>query len=375
MKWKIPLFDVDIGVEEIRAVESVLKSRWITMGEVTKGFEREFSAFAGGGTAIAVNSCTAALHLACLALGLGPGDEVVCPTMTFVATANAIRYAGAIPIFADIESLDCLNLTAKTIADCMTPRTGAIMLVHFAGYPCDMESICRLAQSRGIPVIEDCAHAPGASIEGRSLGLWGEIGCFSFFSNKNMTTGEGGMLLAKNPDLAAKLNLLRSHGMTSVTLDRYKGHAFSYDVVALGYNYRTTEINAAIGRVQLKMLMERNERRRALALRYRMKLGEIPGVTVPFQNHIGTPSYHIMPVLLPESVSRQTVMEALRDAGIQTSIHYRPVHTFTAYKGFSSRALPNSEIVGNREITLPLYPSMTFQDVDYVIGCLADQIA
>jgi dTDP-4-amino-4,6-dideoxygalactose transaminase len=371
MNWKVPLFDMQITEDEIRAVESVLRSRWLTMGEVSQAFEREFSEFLGGGAAIAVNNCTAALHMACIALGIGPGDEVVCPTMTFVATANAIRYTGATPVFSDIGSLDCLNITAETIEACITSRTKAIMLVHFAGHPCDMKAICNLAKSKGLYVIEDCAHAPGASIDGRCLGLWGDIGCFSFFSNKNMTTGEGGMVVTENPDLASKLRLLRSHGMTTVTLDRHKGHAFDYDVVELGYNYRTTEMNSAIGREQLKKLAGWNMERSKLVQAYRSRLSESPKVMAPFSKTIGIPAYHIMPVLLPEGVNRQQVMELLKKDGIQTSIHYRPIHTFSIYSQGHSSRLVNSEIAGNSELTLPLYPSMTLDNIDYVVSRLS----
>jgi len=303
-------------------------------------------------------------------LDLKAGDEVVCPSLTFVATANAIRYTGATPIFADVHSLDDWNLSAESIATRLTPKTRAIMIVHYAGFPCDMPSICELARERGLAVIEDCAHSIGADIAGRPTGLWGDVGCFSFFSNKNMTTGEGGMVVTRREDLADRLRLVRSHGMTSLTLDRHEGHAFSYDVVDLGYNYRTTELNAAIGVEQLKKLPGWNTRRAVLVRTYRELLRSVPGISIPFKEDRFNPVWHIMPVLLPSDVDREAVMVGMRDRGVQTSIHYRPVHTFTAYASEAGTKLERTEEIGMRELTLPLYPAMSGEDVAYVVDSL-----
>src|SRR5262249_37992626 len=201
--------------------------------------------------AVAAKSCTAALHLALVCAGVGPGDEVVCPALTFVATANAVRYCGATPVFADVDSLEHWNVSRRRLEAMLTPRTRALLVVHYGGYPCEMGPIMALAAERGLAVVEDAAHVPGASLDGRALGTWGLLGCFSFFSNKNMTTGEGGMITTDRDDLAERARRLRSHGMTTLTLDRHKGHAFSYDVTELGFNYRIGELNAALGLVQL----------------------------------------------------------------------------------------------------------------------------
>ena len=235
MQWNIPLFDPDLGQSEADALADVIRSKWLTMGELTTRFESEFSAFLGCRHGIAVSNGTAALHIAMMALGIGPGDEVVCPSLTFVATANAVRYCGAKPVFADVASYDDWNISRATIEAVLTPRTKAIIVVHYGGYPCDMGAIMALARSRGLAVVEDVAHAPGARLDGTAMGVWGDIGCFSFFSNKNMTTGEGGMMTTNRSDLAERSRLFRSHGMTSLTLDRHKGHAFGYDVVEVGY--------------------------------------------------------------------------------------------------------------------------------------------
>jgi dTDP-4-amino-4,6-dideoxygalactose transaminase len=371
MEWKVPLFEVYIGDEEVDAVTRVLRSRWLTMGAVTQEFEAAFASFLGGGAhALAVNNCTAALHMACVALQLGAGDEVICPSLTFVATANAVRYAGAKPVFADVHSLGHWNVSAETIAPLVNERTRAIMVMHYAGFPCDMPAICALARERGLAVIEDCAHSPGSCIDSRATGLWGDISCFSFFSNKNLTTGEGGMIVTVRDDVAARLRLLRSHGMTTLTLERHKGHAFSYDVVDLGYNYRTTELNAALGVEQLKRLPAWNLRRRELMQLYRRLIQQVEGVSVPFDEDRFEPVWHVMPVLLPRDADREAVMARMRDRGVQTSIHYRPVHTFTAYGGQRSDALAKTEEIGRRELTLPLYPSMTDENVSYVVDAL-----
>jgi dTDP-4-amino-4,6-dideoxygalactose transaminase len=376
MNWKIPLFDTDFGNDEVEAVSSVLCSGWLTMGELVREFEVQFAQVTGVKHAIAVSNCTAALHLAYKSLGIGAGDEVICPSLSFVATANAIHYTGAEPIFADVKNLDEWLISVKTIDIVRSTKTKAICVVHYGGYPCDIKEICDYASEKGLFVVEDCAHAPGASYQGRPLGGWGDIGCFSFFSNKNMSTGEGGMITTNNDELADKVRLLRSHGMTSLTLDRHKGHAFSYDVLDFGYNYRPTEITAAIGLVQLKKLLTKNQNRRMIVKYYRQLLaGEFKKIKVPFRDYdIEESSCHIMPVLLPEDVSRTQVMEFFKKRGIQTSIHYRPIHTFSAYGKSKKYALPKTERIGKCCISLPLFPAMKKKDVQIILEALQDAL-
>jgi dTDP-4-amino-4,6-dideoxygalactose transaminase len=240
-----------------------------------------------------------------------------------------------------------------------------------------MPSIMALARRRGFAVVEDVAHAPCVALDGVALGAWGDVGCFSFFSNKNMTTGEGGMVTTRRAELAQRLGWLRSHGMTTLTLDRHKGHAFGYDVVALGYNYRMSELNAALGLVQLAHVGERNERRGVWVSAYRERLAKIAGLHVPFAQWRGQSAFHLMPVLLPEAASRDDVMAAMRDAGIQTSIHYRPVDTFTAYREAGlgpSSAVALSHAIGARVVTLPLFPSMTVDQIETVCAALRDAL-
>ncbi len=345
------------------------------MGEVTQKLERRFAELIGVRHAIAVTNCTAALHLAGAALGFGPGDEVICPSLSFVAGANSIVYTGAEPVFADVTSLDDLTISPQDIEAKITPRTKGIQVMHYAGQPCDMDPILALAEKYDLAVIEDCAHAPGAEYDGRKCGALGRVGCFSFFSNKNMTTGEGGMITTNDAELAEKIRLMRSHGMTTLTLDRHKGHSFTYDVVSPGYNYRIDEIRAAVGLAQLDKLAAFNERRAYLTDLYRRSLFSVKGVLLPFWRHRGVSSHHIMPIVLDESLDRRRFMAFMKERGIQTSIHYPPIHRFEYYlrrqNGRSPKA-PLTEQVGRREVTLPLYPAMEEAEVDYVCQAVID---
>ncbi|MCP4351312.1 MAG: DegT/DnrJ/EryC1/StrS family aminotransferase [Desulfobacterales bacterium] len=367
--WKVPLFDISFDEKEREAVLKVIDSGWLTMGEMTQNFEKAFAEFTGVKYAIAVSNGTTALHLANLVMGIGSNDEVICPSLTFVASSNAILYTGAKPVFADITSHDNFNISPEHIEAKITNKTRAIEVVHYAGYPCDMERITTIAGKYGLRIIEDCAHAPGAEYKGKKCGTLGDIGCFSFFSNKNMATAEGGMITTNNEELAEKVRIMRSHGMTTLTLDRHRGHAFSYNVVELGFNYRIDEIRAAIGIVQLEKLEAANSRRRELARVYRKMLTGTPGLKIPFENSCGISSHHIFPILLDKGINRQEFMEYLKEKGIQTSIHYPPIHQFDIYRqnlGYDKVLLSVTEEVAQREVTLPLYPSMGNEAVNYV---------
>lgn len=373
MKWKIPLSDIDFGEEEIVAVTKILRSKWLTMGEVTQEFEKRFADYLGIKYAFAVSSGTAALHIAHRALGIGKGDEVICPSLTFVATANSILYTGATPVFADITSLDDFNMLPDNIQEKVSSKTKAVTVVHYGGYPCDMNRITEIAKEHNLYLIEDAAHAIGTEYNGKKCGTIGDIGCFSFFSNKNLVTGEGGMVVTNNDEFAKKIKLLRSHGMTTLTLDRYKGHAHGYDVIELGYNYRTAEINSAIGLVQLSKLDKNNEKRKKITKRYRELLGDTLGVQIPFKSNMEESSCHLFPVLLNKKISREKFISGLKETGIQTSIHYPPIHLFSYYRKrfeFQEDSLPLTEEVGKREVTLPLYPMLSREDIFYVVKAL-----
>ena len=366
MDWRVPLADLDYGQDEETAVLKVLRSKWLTMGEVTQDFEGQFKQMVGAKHALAVSNATEALHVACLSLGIGPGDEVITPSLSFVATSNAVLYTGADVRFADVIGQDELTIDPEDIARQVTARTKAIIVMHYGGYPCRMREILAIAKRYNLSVIEDAAHAPGASLDGRALGTWGTIGCFSFFSNKNLSTGEGGMLVTNRDDLAQKFHLMRSHGMTSLTYDRHKGHAYSYDVVDLGYNYRIDEIRSALGIEQLKKLTANNARRKILTERYWQVLNGAK-VGLPFRGKVGSPSYHIFPMLLPSSIERKAFIDRLRAEGIQTSIHYPPTHSFSYYKSrYGAISLPKTDDISGRQVTLPLYPGMGEENVDLV---------
>ncbi len=378
MTWRIPLADINLGDEEITAVTDVLKSRWLTMGAVTQEFEEAFRKFSGAKFALAVTNATAALHMACLAAGLKPGDEVILPSLTFVATANAVRYTGAQTVFAEICGEDDLNISPESVRSKITSRTKAIMVVHYGGYACAMPEIIKIAEENNLILLEDAAHASGSYLDGRMLGTWGRVGCYSFFSNKNMTTGEGGMAVTNDEEAYKKMMLIRSHGMTSLTWDRHRGHAWSYDVVDLGYNYRIDEIRAAVGLEQLKKLNGFNEKRRQITLEYINLIHEnCPEVKIPFEHHPGISACHLFAVLLPLGIVRTEFMEKMKVAGIQTSIHYPLIHQFSFYDqdpSIERQSLPLTESIACREVTLPLYPGMTSNDVKYVVESMKEAL-
>jgi len=376
MNWRVPLSDLDFDSAEREAALNVIESKWLTMGGVTQKFEAAFAHMVGARHAIAVSNATAGLHLAVRAIGGGPGDEIILPSLTFVATANAVLYQGAQPVFCDIVGERNFSISPPAIEASITPKTKGILVMHYGGYLCDMPSILDIAARHNLAVIEDAAHAPGTSLEGRGAGVWGDIGVFSFFSNKNLAIGEGGMITTRDDDLAEKLRLMRSHGMTSLSWDRHKGHAHSYDVVDLGYNYRIDEIRSAIGLVQLGKLERNNERRRKLTELYRAHLIKLEGISIPYMDHPGVSSAHLFPIILDHSIDRAVFMDSMKASGIQTSIHYPPIHTFTYYlKIFGEIELPNTEEVGRREVTLPLYPTMTEDQLALVVDAVQDSLS
>jgi len=382
LDWKITLSDLDIGPEETDAVVEVLRSRWLTMGGVTEAFEAECATALGVRHAIAVMNGTAALELALRAIGVSHGEDVLLPSLTFVACANAVVSTGARPLFVEIESPEWPELSLEDLRRKAGMRTHVVMAVHYAGYPCRMAEIAAFTGENGITLMEDAAHAPLGTLSGRTLGTWGRVGCFSLFSNKNLAVGEGGLVVTDDDGIAEELRLLRSHGMTTLTWDRHRGHASDYDVVRAGHNARPSEITAALGRVQLARLPRMNERRRELTALYHRAFAGVDGVTVPFartppglEEQVSTG--HIMPILVNPGVSRDRVRATLREAGIQTSVHYPPIHTFSFYRnryGLREGDLPITEDYARREITLPLHTRMADEDVRMVVDAVARAI-
>jgi dTDP-4-amino-4,6-dideoxygalactose transaminase len=372
--WRVPLSDVQVDEELLRAARETLESGWWSMGPRVAELEARFSESTGAAHALAVANGTAALHLALLALECGPGDEVVMPALNFVAAANVVTRVGATPVFCDVVGDDDLNLDPTDLEQALGPRTRAVIVLHYAGFACDIDAVTELSHRHGFAVIEDAAHAPGATWNGRALGTIGAVGCFSFFSNKNLPVGEGGMVVTSDDALAERLRLLRSHGMTTLTWQRHQGHASAYDVVESGFNYRLDELRAALATVQLGRLREANRARKEHVLRYRASLDGVEGITFPFRepDSIDLAAHHLAVAVLPEGVDRLAVREALRAEGIQTSVHYPPIHRFTAYAGIGARRpLPRTEQVEGRIVTLPLYPHMTSAEVDLVADVLA----
>ncbi len=369
----ITLSDTSLGEEEALAAAQVVRSGWLSQGEQVAAFEREFSDWVGVKHALAVGSCTVALELAMDVLGIGPGDEVIVPTLTFVAAANAARRLGATVKFADIVSEQELTLDPKSIARLVTGKTKAIVPVHFAGFSADIPAI--QAACPGIAVIEDCAHAQGTKHNGAPCGALGTMGAFSFFANKNMTTGEGGMITTNDDAIVAKLRLIRGHGMTTSTLDRHRGHAFTYDVAHVGTNARMDEIRAAIGRVQLRKLRANNDVRTERTLWYRERLAGVAGLVIPFaERNQAESTHHLFVVLLPKGTDRSKLMTEMRTKGVQTSVHYPLTHRFTAHH-VEVDNLPVVESIADRLLTLPLFPSLTHEQQERVCVALEQALA
>lgn len=373
--WKARLSELEFDERELSAVLDTLNSEWITAGPRTETFEKAFAQLTGTAEAVAVSNGTAALFLALRALGIGPGDEVLCPSLTFVATAAAVLHCGATPVLVDIVSLSNPTMDPDDAASKITSRSKALLPVHYAGIPADMDRLYDLAEAHGLFLVEDAAHSPGARFAGKPCGSFGAAGCFSFFGNKNITTAEGGMITTSDPQLAKHLRLLRSHGMTVTSWDREKGRPAHYDVLEFGFNFRFDDIRAALGLAQLEKLLHLNQRRAELAQRYNSAFAEIDcGLTLPLasSDDLKEPAYHIYPVVCDSPDERERMAASLKEEGIQTSIHYPPIHHFTAFRRLDSGVdLPVTEAFASRELTLPLYPSLTNAQVDDIVSAVA----
>jgi len=373
MNFKIPLFDLNFGEEEIQAVVDTIRSNWISTGPKCEEFEKLFASMLNVKYAITLTNCTCALHLACVVLGIKEGDEVICPSLTFAASVNCIRYVNATPVFCDIKSYEHINMDADEIEKRITPKTKAIIVVHMAGFPAEMDKIMQIAKKHNLFVIEDACHGPLSEYKGQKLGTIGDVGCFSFFSNKNISTGEGGMLVTNNEDLAKRVRLLRSHGMTTMSYQRAAGHATAYDVVDLGYNYRMDDLRASLGISQLQKLKADLVKRAQVRVWYLDALKKLDKVIVPFTENNEFVSNYIMPIVLKDSTvdNRDRVREALHAKGIQTSVHYPAVHQFSIYKKYSAN-LPKTDYATDNEITLPMYSKLTKNDINFIVENLSE---
>jgi dTDP-4-amino-4,6-dideoxygalactose transaminase len=376
--WRVPLTDIVISEEDVQAVLACLESGWLTMGPRTQSFEEALAGFVGSPHAVTVSSGTAALHLAHLAAGIGPGDEVIVPAFTFVASASAARYVGATPVLCDVRSPQDFNIDLEDAAARITPRTRAIVAVHFCGYPADVLGLRELCDTHGLVLIEDCAQAIGARIDddGRQVGTVGELGTFSFFSKKQLCVGEGGMVATADEELAGKVRLLRSHALTSSTWDRHRGHDPAYDVIDVGFNYRLDEPRAALGLSRIARLQEGLDARRAIVRSYRERLREIPGLELAFDElAVERSSHFAFPVLLKDRETRDRFRDELKARGIQTT-WYPALHSFTDYRDMAPPGgLPRALEVADRHCALPLSSTMDLTAVDTVVEAVAAALA
>ena len=372
--YKVPLFKLNYDDKEKKAVQKVINTEWLTMGQQTSDLEKNFSNLLKGNIySVAVSSCTAAIHLSLLSLELKKNDEVIVPSLSFISQINVIKNIGAKPILVDCTSLDNWNIDIEKVKKSITKNTKAIIILHYAGFPCfidnELKEICK---KRKILIIEDVAHAPGAKIGNILCGTMGDVGCFSFFSNKNISAGEGGMITTKNKELANKLRFFRSHGMTHLSLDRTLGRTSKYDVVVSGLNYRIDELKASLANIQITKLKKANLQRKKIFKLYKNFLNELP-ISFPFQNldYNFEAAYHIFPILIPKGSNRQLLIESLKKEGVQTSVHYPAFWSFSVYKKiFSKTKYPFCKEICDRQLTLPLFPTMKEEDVKYVFNKL-----
>jgi dTDP-4-amino-4,6-dideoxygalactose transaminase len=358
-----------IGEAEIRAVVECLEGRWIGTGPRVQQFETEFARYRQTPHAVAVSSCTAALHLSLLALGIGPGDEVITTCLTFCSTVNAIIHCGAHPVLADCDRAT-MNISAEDIEKRITTRTKAIVVVHLYGRPCDMDAIMALAADRGLKVIEDCAHAIEATYRGKSVGDFGDLGCFSFYVTKNLTTAEGGMTITRQPGLADRIKTLALHGLSHDAWRRFSDpRHVQYEVVAPGFKYNMTDLQAALGLVQLQQIEVHAERRAEIWARYCEALADLPCVLpAEVPPHMTHARHLFTPLLQLERlrVGRDEIMDAMAAENIGAGIHYMPVSLHRYYRetyGYARGDYPNAEFIGSRTLSLPLSGGLSDDDV------------
>lgn len=370
---QVPFHRPSFDQRELSAVEEVLSSGWITTGERTREFERRFAEYIGAGHAVALNSCTAALHIALAAEGIGPGDEVITSPYTFVATVETICYLGARPVFVDIDPAT-RNIDASAIEAKITSRTRAIVPIHIAGLPCEMDAITEIARRHGLPVIEDAAHSLPASHRGRRIGTISRATAFSFYATKNLTTAEGGMLTTDDAELAARWRRLSLHGITADGWKRYRlGGKWFYEVVEMGYKYNLTDIASALGLVQLEKLDTFDRRRHEIARRFEERLQRFPELSLPSEPADAHHAWHLYIVGLGPGarIDRDRFIEGLTARGVGTSVHFIPAHLHPYYARHLDHRrgdFPKAEAAFDCATSLPLYPAMTDEDVEYVIS-------
>jgi perosamine synthetase len=369
----IPLFVPWISKDDLNSVNKTLKSPQLTDGPMLRKFESQFSKLTKSKFSIGVSNGTEALHLSLVALGIGKGDEVIIPDMTFIATSNAVVLTGAKPVLADIDS--SLNISIDSIQKNITKKTKAIIPVHFAGFSCNMKKIIQIAKKNNLKIIEDCAHSIGTYFNKKHVGTFGDTGCFSFYPTKNITTIEGGMIITNSKITAKKLQSLRNHGLSRTLLQRNKKNVpWEYDIQTPGYNFRLDEIRSTLGISQLKRLKLMNRMRKNAANYYSQKLKNIPGIEIPNLSEANNHVYHLYVIrITPEfGLTRNIIHKKLFMKGIHTTVHYKPLHTFSFFKNSlpKNKQFPNSVKAFTECLSLPLYPKITRIQQDYVIDNL-----
>ncbi|SMF89426.1 perosamine synthetase [Paenibacillus uliginis N3/975] len=365
----IPVLQPSIGQEEIDAVTEVLRSGWLGLGPKTEQFEQEFAKFVGSRFAVALNSGSAALHLAMDILGIGPGDEVIVPSITFISTVHAVSYVGATPVFADIDR-STMNISPADIERKITDKTKAIIVVHMGGHPCDMDAIHELAQSKGIKVVEDAAHACGAEYKGKRIGSTSEITCFSFHAVKNLTSGEGGAITCNTEWMNRKLREKRWVGISRDTWIRSsseKVYAWQYFVDKVGYKYHMNDMQAAIGLVQLGKLDRLNGRRREIAERYQSELKDLEWIELPQEQTDTKSAWHLFQIKFKEEALRDRMIAHLQEHNIATGVHYYPCHLHPVYLHLKA-VVPLSSEIWKSILTLPIHPNVTEEDQERIIS-------
>ncbi|HET9119827.1 MAG TPA: DegT/DnrJ/EryC1/StrS family aminotransferase [Solirubrobacterales bacterium] len=372
--WQVPLSAVRLTEADIEAANEVYRSGWLSMGPRTQELERAFAEYAGAEHCLAVSSCTSALHLAMAGAGLGPGDEAVVPSITFIASANAVAYTGARPVFADIAAVDRPWLSIESAERAITPETKAIVAVSYGGHPGDIEGLRQLADERGLALIEDAAHGSGSWLGDRHLGTFGLAGAISFSAGKNLGVGEGGVLLTDSEELAERARLMRWHGITRSIWERHRASTETYEVAGLGFNYRIDDPRAALASSRLGRLEDDNGRRAAIASAYRDQFGDLVGISplaAPPEN--ARVSNSMFAVIVDEGVDRDAFRDSLATRGIQTSVHFSPVHRFELYAA-SGADLPLSDAFAARTVSLPMFAEMEESQQAQVIEAVREAL-
>jgi perosamine synthetase len=377
-KTFLPFHRASVGDQEARAVLDVLKNGWLTSGPKVKEFEDAFARFTGASNAVAVNSCTAALHLALAALDIQAGVEVIIPTMTFAATGEVVQYLNATPVLVDCKS-ESFHIDPNQIRRAITRRTRAIVPVHYAGYPCDMDEIIDIARSHELHIVQDAAHSFPASYKGQMIGTIADVTCFSFYATKTITTGEGGMITTENPALAERMRMLSLHGISKDAWKRYSAQGtWRYDIVEAGFKYNLTDLQAALGLAQLEKADILRQRRATIAKLYSKAIATIPGFLIPPDQDNNGHAWHLYVIRVDRErlkIGRDDVIEELKALGVGTSVHFIPLHLHTLYRqkfGCRPGQFPNAEMHFAGAISLPLFPDMSMEDVEHVLGALRD---